>query len=228
LYSAEAARRECELARSEATPSPIEVSSLPGSRHHGCAALRRIDDQENQRRGIKDKLASGKLNTDRATPTADRRKKERKEEEKKWEKENRKPRHKLARAVRSYAASDNERRKSCAVGGQRAPGGAIVGSAESRSIRSLAPGVALARSLLSRAGSSREKFSRRRVVARVRGQDRAFRGVRGVGGGSPESVPRVGSRWDESSTVSGREGAGGPGDRLRGAAGARGAKRSER
>lgn len=39
------------------------------------------------------------------------------------------------------------------------------------------------------------------MVARVRGQDRAFRGVRGVGGGSPESVPRVGSRWDEFSTV---------------------------
>lgn len=85
------------------------------------------------------------------------------------------------------------------------PGRAIVGSAESRSIRSRGYAHSLTRSfvhsLLSKAGSSREKFSRRRVVARVRGQDRAFRGVRGVGGGSPESVPRVGSRWDEFSTV---------------------------
>lgn len=63
------------------------------------------------------------------------------------------------------------------------------------------PARSLVHSLLSKAGSSREKFSRRRVVARVRGQDRAFRGVRGVGGGSPESVPRVGSQWDEFSTV---------------------------
>lgn len=90
-----------------------------------------------------------------------------------------------------------------------AVGRAIVGSAESRSIHSGGgweegierggKGDTLARSLLSRAGSSREKFSRRRVVARVRGQDRAFRGVRGVGGGSPESVPRVGSQCGMSS-----------------------------
>lgn len=66
------------------------------------------------------------------------------------------------------------------------------------------------------------------MVARVRGQDRAFRGVRGVGGGSPESVPRVGSRWDESSTVLGCERAGEAGDRLHGIAGTRGVKRSER
>lgn len=56
------------------------------------------------------------------------------------------------------------------------------------------PGRSSGAGLLWRGGSSREKFSRRRVVARVRGQRRAFRGVRGVGGGSPESVPRVGSR----------------------------------
>lgn len=109
------------------------------------------------------------------------------------------------RAIHSYTASDNERRKSCAVGGRRAgPGDRwIRGIPVDPLARSFVGSQArsLARSLLSRAGSSREKFSRRRVVARVRGQDRAFRGVRGVGGGSPESVPQVGSRWDESSTV---------------------------